>query len=284
MKNRGLILFFILIFVFVGVTFSLSKPQKFSFSFHRENLQSVVKKELEGVDGRYGIYIKNLKTGETFEQNGKQSFAPGSLYKLWVMGVVFQQIKDGKLKEDDLLPADVAKLNRDFGIPQGEAELKSGVLNFSVKSATEQMITISHNYAAMALTQKVGQTALADFLKQYGFSNSAVGDDLKTTPLDIGKFFEKLYKGEIIDAEYSQRMVEILARQTINDRIPKYLPSGTKIAHKTGDLGYFENDGGIVYSLGGDFIIVALTETNHPDIADEKIARISEVAYKYFNK
>lgn len=274
----------------VGITFSLSKPQKFSFVFNRENLQTVAKKELEGVDGKYGIFIKNLKTGETFAENEKVSFAPGSLYKLWVMAVVFQQIKDGKLKEDDLLPANVVKLNKDFGISPDEAELKSGVINFSVKSATEQMITISHNYAALVLSQKVGQTALADFLKQYEFSNSAVGDDLKTTPEDIAKFFEKLYRGEIIDEQYSQKMIDILARQTINDRIPKYLPPGTKVAHKTGDLGYFEHDAGIVYCCKQelahlpDFIMVALTETNNPDLADEKIARISEVTYKYFNK
>ncbi len=261
-----------------------SKPTTHTFIFQRDTLQKRVEDVMDGSDGQYGIFIKNLKTGETYTRNEHQIFEPGSLYKVWLMGAVFEKVKVGEIKESNALAADVASLNTEFEIDPESAELTDGVLNFSISSALEQMITISHNYAALALTKKVGRPAITDFLKSYGLSDSSLGTPLKASAYDFGRLFEKLYIGEIIDKEYSQKMLDVLARQKINDRIPKYLPNGTKVAHKTGDIGYVENDAGIVFSPAGDFIIVVLSETKDANFAGDKIGRISEAAYNYFNK
>lgn len=239
---------------------------------------------LQNAEGRYGVFIKNLSTNETFSQNEDSVFQPGSLYKLWVMGAVFENIKIGDIQEDDLLVTDVAVLNKKFDLDPDVAELTEGEIEFSIGSSIEQMITISHNYASLALLDKIGSQTVINFLSKYGLSNSALGTPPQTSAKDTANFFEKLYKGEIIDQEYSRKMVDILARQTINDRIPKYLPEGTKVAHKTGDTGFFENDGGVVFSPKGDFIIVVLSETEDPSAAGETIAKISEATYKYFNQ
>src|SRR3990167_8323311 len=253
--------YFLLAFIFSG-------EGSYSFTFERASLKKEVEKVLQNTGGRYGIFIKNLSTDETFLQNEEFEFQPASLYKLWVMESVFEKIKGGIIKEDDLLVADVKALNKKFDLDKDEAEFQDGEINFSVKSAIEQMITISHNYAALALLDRLG---------------SSENIPAKTTAKEVASFLEKLYAGETIDKEYSQRMMDILLRQTINDRIPKYLPAGTKVAHKTGDIGFFENDAGIVFSPKGDFIIVVLSEAEDPAKAGETIARISETAYKYFN-
>lgn len=232
------------------------------------NLASTVKDSMKDFEGKYGIFVKNLKTGETYEMDGREFFEAGSLYKLWVMEAVFKKIKEGKLKEDDNLGADVKDLNLQMGIATSEAELKEGQLQFTISSALEQMITISHNYAALMLLNKVGSS----------------GIPTKVTPKDVALFFERLYKGEIIDQDYSRKMVDILSRQEISDRVPKYLPEGTKIAHKTADFGFFEHDGGIVFSEGGDYIIVILTESSSPADADESIAQLSKAVYDYFSR
>lgn len=234
--------------------------------FVEPNLESVAEDSLYQTKGRYGIYIKNLKTGEQFTLRDEEKFDPGSLYKLKVMVLVYEKIKTGSLKEDETLAADIAQLNKFFEIPDDVAEFTTGSINFSIKSALEQMITISHNYAALALTKRIDGKDLA----------------APTTPKELGLFFEKLYKGELIDKEYSQKMMELLKKQTINDRIPKYLPKETVVAHKTGDIGYFEHDAGIVFTQKGDYIFVALSESNMPDAAGDRIAKFSEAVYKYF--
>ncbi len=43
-------------------------------------------------------------------------------------------------------------------------------------------------------------------------------------------------KGQAVDADSSRQMVEILERRKFNEAIPPGLPSGTCVAHKTGEL------------------------------------------------
>ncbi|MBI2019361.1 serine hydrolase [Candidatus Daviesbacteria bacterium] len=259
-----LLLWIFLVMIFVGLVFHkdklLPKPPK-------PTLKSVAEQSMSDSQGRYGIYIKNFKTGEKYTLREGETFDSGSLYKLWVMKKVFEQIKTGKLKEDDILSSSIAALNQRYNIASGEAELTSGSLNISVKNALTQMITISHNYAAMLLLSTVG--------------NSDV--PTQTTPQDVVDLLEKIYKGELVDPESSSKMIDLLSKQQINDRIPKLLPEGTKVAHKTADLGFFEHDAGIVFSETGDYLIVVLSESEFPAAADERIASLSEAVYKYFN-
>lgn len=260
------IIFFLLLIFIIGL-FN-NKNSEFVNPLIKSNLKETVEQSFKNTQGRYGIYIKNLKTGESFKLNENQKFEPGSLYKLKLMVLTFEQIQAGRLSEDDSLPADVKELNRIFKIASEEAELTEGVIEFSIKSALEQMITISHNYAALALTQKTKSDNL----------------NLPITPNEVGSFFEDLYNGRIIDGDYSAKMMELLSRQKINDRIPKLLPPGVKAAHKTADFGLFEHDGGIVFSEKGDYIFVVLTESKSPQDADEKISQISKAVFEYFKR
>lgn len=234
----------------------------------KPNLKNVVEDALYQTKGRYGIYIKNLKTQESFALNEDQKFDPGSLYKLKLMVLVFEKIKDGSLPEDKSLTADIKDLNSFFEISDDAAEFSSGTIEFSVKSALEQMITISHNYAALILTKELKAKNLAEDI----------------TAKEMADFLEKLYKGQIIDKEYSGKMLELLKKQKINDRIPKFLPKEVVVAHKTGDIDFFEHDAGIVYTPSGDYIFVAMSESDIPDAAGGRIAKLSEAVYKYFTK
>ena len=144
------------------------------------------------------------------------------------------------------------------------------------------MIIASDNYAALLVASRSGSFAVTNFLKEYQFDNSNFRQPPKTTAKDIGSFFEKLYKGEIIDQNYSKKMLDILKRQTLNDRIPKYFPSKVNVAHKTGELNGFKHDAGIVYSSRGDYIIVVLSDTKDSLGASEKIANFSKDIYDYF--
>lgn len=71
------------------------------------------------------------------------------------MATVYKQIKDGKLTEDQVLSKDVDTLNEKFNIDPDSAELTNGTITLTVGAALNQMITISHNYAVLLLTQKV---------------------------------------------------------------------------------------------------------------------------------
>ena len=252
-----------------------------------QTLKSVVEKSLEGARGTYGIVVKNLKTNENYLLNEHKEYEAGSLYKVWIMAETFDQIQKGELKEEDILSEDAAILNKKFNISSESAEIKEGEVNLSVKDALDQMITISHNYAALLLTEKIRLSKVASFLQENGFNESKVGTDGSvpvSTPSDIAKFFEKLYKRELANSENTQKMIDLLKRQTLNDKLPKYLPETVELAHKTGEINYFSHDSGIVFSPKGDYTIVILSESDYPPGAEERIAQISKAVYEYFSR
>lgn len=248
------------------------------------NLNDIVDKELEGTKGTYGIVIKNLKTGESYSKNSHQHFQSGSLYKLWIMATAVNQIENGELNQDEILSGEVSKLNELFNIDSDQAELTEGEVTLSVKQAMNQMITISHNYAALLLSEKIKLSKVRNFLKNHQLMESVVGEPPTTTSNDIALFLGELYNGQLADKENTKQMIDILKRQTFNDKIPKYLPKDISIAHKTGEIGLFSHDAGIIFSKNGDYIIVILSESDNPSAANERIANISQKVFEYFNK
>lgn len=258
------------------------KLSRYKPNEERNSLEMAVDNILAGTEGTYGVVIKNLKTSKAYYLNEHRIFEPGSLYKIWVLATAFNQIEEGNLKEEEILSQDVSVLNRKFDIDLKYAEATKGRITFSVKETMEQMITISHNYAALLLSERVKLSSMSAFLKEHHLNESALGQPPQTTPYDIALFFEKLYKGEFANEENTQKMLAIFKRQALNNKLPKYLPQDTLIAHKTGEIGFFTHDAGIVFLNKGDYIIVVMSESSSPVAAEEKIAEVSQTAYNYF--
>ncbi|MEX2028357.1 MAG: serine hydrolase, partial [Candidatus Curtissbacteria bacterium] len=240
----------------------------------------------------YAIVIKNFKNGQEYRVNENKQFTAASLYKLWVMAVAFEKVKAGTLKEDQVLTMTTNELDK----IQETAPRGDGSISMSVADAIERMIIVSDNDAATLLYTRIGVGEVSDFLTKNGFTGSAFGSPPKTSAKDIANFYEKLYKGAVVDRQYSDRMLALLSRQRINDKLPKYLPEEVKIAHKTGELENFEHDAGIVYLESGDYalndsevnkpsyIIVVLTQANDPVTGSETVAKLSKAVYEYFTK
>lgn len=259
------------------------QPQK-QEQTNSKSLKEAVNKSLIDAKGTYAVAVKNLKTGENYFLDAHKRFNPGSLYKLWVMAETFNQIQKGQIKEDDILTGDIQTLNKEFDISPEYADLNDGTITIRVADALNQMITISHNYAALLLTKKVTLSSIANFLQDNNFNESKLGEPPETTPYDIAIFFEKLYKGQLANTEITNKMIELLKKQTLNDKLPKYLPEKTSIVHKTGEIDYLSHDGGIVFSEKGDYIIVVFSESDYPAGAEDRIAMISKSVYEYFSK
>jgi beta-lactamase class A len=82
----------------------------------------------------------------------------------------------------------------------------------------------------------------------------------------------------------SLRMISLLKRQALNEKIPKYLPKSVQIAHKTGELDDYSHDAGIIYTLNNRYIISILAKNTDREKANEDIAKLSKAIYEYFEK
>jgi beta-lactamase class A len=77
-------------------------------------------------------------------------------------------------------------------------------------------------------------------------------------------------------------MVEILAGQELNEKIPAGLPPGVRVAHKTGDITGVHHDAAIVYPPGGKpYVLVVLTAGfEEQRAADAAIAAVSRAVWE----
>ena len=247
-------------------------------------LDSIVKSSLQGTKGKYSVVIKNLATEELYMYREHERYQSGSLYKLWVMAEVCNQLQKGTLKEDQIVSQDISALNTFFNIASESAEMSEGEISLPVNQAMKQMITISHNYAALLLAQKVGLKNISEYISSHQYTESKIGSPPMTSAYDMFQFFDALYRGTVGNAEFNDVMIGLLKEQKLNNKLPRYLPENIVVAHKTGELGFVSHDAGIVYTSKGDYIIVVLTETSHPESAEERIADISKRVYLYFNE
>lgn len=286
-----LILLLILYFICIGglkaIQFVAYKITAKSFPTNSKKLEAVVSQSLKGAKGHYSIAIKNYSTGEQYFLNEHDVYNTASVYKLWVMVVVYQQIQNGKLKEDDVLTEKAAVLNDIFDIPDEDAEQTEGIITFTVKKALEQMITLSDNSSALLLTEKITKPSIKTFLDIYSFKES-VGGEVGKVPVssagDMSLFLDKLYSGEFANKKYTQEMLNLLIHQQLNEVIPKYLLTSIPVAHKTGEMDTFSHDIGIVYAPFGNYSFVAMSNTGSLIDAKDRMAHLSRNVYDYFEK
>jgi beta-lactamase class A len=79
-----------------------------------------------------------------------------------------------------------------------------------------------------------------------------------TTPADMARLFRLIYDGKTPDRQWSDFALDVLFHQQLGDRIPRFLPQGTLVAHKTGTIGPVRNDAGIIYVNEHSHVILSM--------------------------
>jgi len=266
-------------------------------------LQSDIDKELSGKKGTFAVAFKDLKTGREIKINDKETFHAASTMKTPVMIEVYKQAAEAKFSLTDSI-----ELRNEFkslvdGSPysldsadDSEYELYKHIgEKRTISALLYQMIIVSSNFATNLIMQKVGAHNVTQSMRQLGAKDIQVlrgvednkafekGLNNTITAHDLMLIFEKIAKGEAVNAGASQAMINILLDQKFNEIIPALLPTDVKVAHKTGSITHVHHDSGIVILPGGrKYVLVLLSK----DWDDEKLtiqtmANISLLIYKY---
>lgn len=235
-----------------------NQPTKvYVFNPHPPKLKEKVDSNIKNQQALFGIYIKNLSTGQTFSLNGKEQFTAASLYKLAVMYTIYHKASQNKL--------DITK-----------AEIQNNL---------KSMITISSNEAAIFLVENYASwDEVTKLMQSIGLKNTSLNQlPPITTPEDIARLLELISEGIAVSPEASKAMLELLIAQAINDRIPVLLPAGVKVAHKTGELLDVRHDAGIVIGPDNNFILVLMSKGSpSPESVKPVMSNISLDIFKFF--
>jgi beta-lactamase class A len=105
-----------------------------------------------------------------------------------------------------------------------------------------------------------------------------------STAREIGRLFELMARGELVSKASSAEMIEILKRQQVNNRIPRYL-EGITVAHKTGDgQPWIGNDAGILWIKDAPVVLVVFTGRHRGTTAalHDTVARVAAIVADHF--
>jgi len=244
-------------------------------------LQGMLERLAQGIDGHVGFVVKNLATGETASVNAGDFFTTASLYKLFVLDAAFERRAHGKLSFDRGLPIPTAAARLDP--PAVRARLGAEP---TVTQALLNMIVVSSNGAGVTLLRSLGKPDVTRFVHAQGLRDTFLTDArFVSTPRDVARLLELIALGRAVSPKASRAMRTMLLRQELNAGLPRYLPRGTPVAHKTGSLAHVSHDAGIVYTSHGPIVVVALTEgVPDPRAATKAIARLAQFVLYYFER
>ncbi|MEM0296557.1 MAG: serine hydrolase [Zestosphaera sp.] len=248
--------------------------------------------------GTFGLVVEVIRTGEEIVINEDETFPAASIIKVPVLLEAFRQALEGRLSLDEQI---VLREEDEVGGMGVLKELTAG-LKLPFIDISTLMIIISDNVAANVVITKVGMKNANSFMKGLGLRKTLLqrkmmdfearkrGLDNYTSPRDMADLLHKLYAKTILNEWSCEKVLDIMKKQQVNDRIPRYLPEGIPVAHKTGELAGVRHDVGIVFAKE-PFIISAmvkdlkdpLSQTFSGGKGTEAIARISGMVFKAVN-
>jgi len=224
-----------------------------------------------------GVAFRTLDGKAEWYFHADDSFHAASTMKIPVMIELFHQVREGKLKLEDTLPiknefhslvdGSVYKLN-----PADDSETdlyKAEAQTRTLRQLCELMITVSSNFATNLLIEKLGVENIRAGVHALGADGMNVlrgvedqkafdkGMNNTTTARGLEQLLEAIAHGEAVDSDASKQMIEILEEQKFNEGIPAGLPTGTRVAHKTGEITKIHHDAAIVFAPR-PFVLVIL--------------------------
>ena len=249
-----------------------------------------------------GVYLKDMRSGDSVLIAPDVRMHAASMMKVPVMIQLFRDRDAGLVRLDDSVT--ITKTFRsivdgspyDLGAPDdsdttlyhrvGERE--------SIRFLLDRMIAVSSNLATNMLIELVGAERTQATMRELGADSIAVlrgvedgkayaaGLNNTTTARDLGVIFDAIAEGRAASDASCREMIAILERQEFNEGIPAGVPSGVRVAHKTGWITGIRHDGGILTLPNGRrYVLVVLTRgVDDVATADSLIADISRLAYE----
>ncbi len=259
---------------------------------------------IEGHQGVVAVGVKHLDKGDAFFYRADQPMPTASLIKLAVMIETYRQAGEKQvdltkhvvLRKEDMVPGS-GILTTQF----------SPGASFSLRDAVRLMVAFSDNTATNLVLDQIGLPATAKYMEELGCPNTKIHSKVfrrdtsvfperskqfglgSTTANEMLRLLEQMHQRKLVSPEASDAMKEHLLACDDKKKFPRFLPEGTKLAHKTGSVDAARTDAGIIYSPAGPIALCVLTNENKDtrwtddNAGDLLCAKIARAVYDHFN-
>ncbi|MCB6544535.1 serine hydrolase [Blautia glucerasea] len=239
------------------------------------SLKKKLRTMLNSYYGSWSVYVKDLKTGGVVNLNESAMYS-ASIIKPFVMASTFDQIQKGNLSYSSTIKGLLREM---ITVSDNEA------YNQLVKYNSTSRSFLSGASVVNRYLEKNKYTKTGCHHTLHPASSASVGDGRSniTSAKDCGILLEHIYNGTCVSSRSSKEMRNLLLAQTRRWKIPSGIPSGVRVANKTGETSSVEHDMAIVYGKKKDYIICVFSNTGSEDYALPRIREISRTVYNYLN-
>ena len=253
---------------------------------------------IAGADIDAGVAVRHIESGRRLDVNGDAPFPMASAFKIPILATACRQLAAGAISLDARVPlADEDKSMGSGILPYFESglqptlrDLLTLMIIISDNTATDIVVdylggaAVVEGYMhALGLTEIFFKLNCKDLLRQafppevadlprdellkWTTENDILRDGLAfskgpennvSTANAMNELLHLIYSGALFPEDLRETALDILYKQQFNVRISRFLPLGTKVAHKTGTIGGIRNDCGIISISDSNHVIVSL--------------------------
>ena len=227
-----------------------------------ELLESKTVAELQRFDGSFdgvlGVAVIDLQTGRRFSVHGDSVFPQASVIKIPILVRMFQAERTGQFHFSDRITLTAKDAVGGSGFLQDR--LQHGPVTLSLRELVDAMIQASDNTATNQCIQMLGMDRVNHMLDELGFPKTRLrrrmmdreaverNDENVSTPDEMARLVEQIYRGKAVDAEASREILEIMKK--VAGGIREGLPLDIPTAVKTGEVPGIRNETGVVFLPG----------------------------------
>ena len=268
-------------------------------------LADAIQGELQAFNGLGSIFVMDLSSGEELSLNADVAVSGLSILKIGIFVEAFRAI-DGPLNEyQEQLFLDTATRSSNFGanlLLHEVAGEDNTYMGADILTESMQNLGLMNTFMAVpydASPPAYRQTTYVTTANSRTDISTEPDQTMQSTAEEIGTLLSMIYycaQGggpllavypEEITPDECQYIMDLMVLNEEGNLIRFGVPEGTTVSHKHGWARATHADAGIVFSPGGDFVIVEFL--NQPGdwlLADQSfpiLREISRATYNYFN-
>jgi beta-lactamase class A len=253
--------------------------------------------------GVAGISVRNLDTGEAVSIRGHETFPSASLIKVAILVALLDEVEQGRIALDERS----SLVSRDRVGGSGVLKLMQPGIAPSMEDLAWLMITISDNTATNMVLDKIDVRTVWTKMEALGLPHSKVHSKTfrretsiavdssviyglgVTTPDETVQLFSLIHHGRAVSPVLDSLAMRMLLANQDDALLTRWLPPGTRTAHKSGSVDRARNDCGIMFTPGAPIAICAMTRDNADtsyavdNPAHLLVARAAREVFRHYN-
>ena len=262
------------------------------------NLVEGIAEIVTGADISAGVAVWHIESDTKLDVNGDESYPMASTFKIPILATAGKQLANGDISLDSRVPLANEDKSLGSGIlPYFESGLEPTVrdlltLMIIISDNTATDIMVDYLGGAAVIEDFMGELGLKEIyfklnckellrhmfppevadlpreeLRKWTMENDVLRDGLAfskgpennvSTANAMNELLHLIYSGALFDGDVREAALDVLYKQQFNVRLSRFLPLGTKVAHKTGTIGGIRNDCGIITISESNHVILTI--------------------------